>query len=102
MDNHEDEIDSDNKYLVNNLNLYEETKNMYNKLEPVAKTLKNLKHNNANIANACKIYLELLQNKELNLHFSKVKSSFNKEMPSVHFLAHLMNAKYNGKNLSQD
>ena len=102
MDNHEDEIDSDNKYLVNNLNLYEETKNMYNKLEPVAKTLKNLKHNNANIANACKIYLELLQNKELNSYFSKVKSSFDKAMIPVYLLAHLMNLKYNSEKLSQD
>ena len=75
---------------------------MYYPLEQLQKTLAKLQHDNANVADAYEINLELLQNKELNLHFSKVKSSFNKEMPSVHFLAHLMNAKYNGKNLSQD
>ena len=53
---------------------------MYNQYEPVAKTLTKLQHDNANIADACEIYLEFLQNKELNPHFRKLKSSFDKEI----------------------
>lgn len=103
VDNNEDEIDNDIKCLVNNLHLYKEAKNMYNQLEPVAKALMKLQHdNNANIADACEIYLELLQNEQLNPHFSKVKCSFDKAMTPVHFLAHLMNPKYKGEKLSQD
>lgn len=61
---------------------------MYNQIqEPVAKAVMKLHNNNANIADAFKIYLEILQNKELNPHFSKVKSSFYKTMRTVYFLA---------------
>ena len=70
-------------------------------MEPVAKTLTELQQNDANINDACEIYLEFLQNKELNPYFSKVKSRFGKVMTPVHFSAHLWNPKYNSKKLSQ-
>ena len=79
VDNHKDEIDNDIMFLVN-LYLYKEVKNMYNQLETGAKALKKLQHNkDSNIADACKIYLELLQNKEL------------KAMIPVNSLVHLVN-----------
>ena len=64
---------------------------MYSQLKPVAKTLTKLQNDNANIAGASELYLELLQDKEVNPHFSKMKSSFDKIMTPVHFFAHLMN-----------
>ena len=56
---------------------------MDNQLESVAKIITKLKQNNANIADACEIYLELLQNKELNQYLSKIKSSSDKVMIAV-------------------
>ena len=84
---------------MNNIYLYKEVKNIYNQLQPVAKTLTKLQNDNANIADACEIYLELLQNKELNPYFCKVKCIFDKAMTFLYLLAHLMNPKYNGKKL---
>ena len=54
------------------LHLHEEPKNMYSQLEPVAKTLTKFQHD-VNIADICEIYLELLQNKEINLILVKAK-----------------------------
>ena len=49
-----------------------------------------------------KFYLEFFQNKELNSRVSKGKSSFDKAMYPVHFLAHLKNLKCISEKLSQD
>lgn len=52
---------------------------MYNQLKPVAKALTKLQQDNSQCCfDACEIYLEFLQNEELNSHFSKVKFSFDK------------------------
>ena len=71
---------------VNNLQLQEK------KEQPIGANCKNpykVYHDNANITDACKIYQERLQNKELNPHYSKVKSTFDKAITPVHWRSEL-------------
>jgi hypothetical protein len=93
----EDLIDARIRNLIHNVGLYNEVKNLQKQLEPISKTLNKLQSDSSTIADACEVWLDLLQHPDLQQYNDKVLTRFNQAMTPVHYLSNLLHPKYRGK-----
>ena len=98
----EDVIDSRIRNLIHNIGLFSEVKNLQKHLAPVSSALDRLQSDSSTIADACEIWLDLIQNPDLQPYHTKVQNRFNQAMTSSHYLANLLHPVYRGKKLQPE
>lgn len=97
---HEDCIDRDISNLINNYNLYKQSKDTLSQLKPIADSLDRLQSDSATIDEACHTWLSLLKEECLQPRISDISKRMTQSMQPFHFLAYLLNPKYKGDGLS--
>ena len=95
----EDIIDSRIRNLIHNVGLFNEVKNLQKQLQPISSALDHLQSDSSTIADACEIWLNLLQHTDLQSYQAKVKNRFKQAMTPSHYLSNLLHPVYRGKNL---
>lgn len=98
----EEIIDSRIRNLIHNVGLFNEVKNLQKQLQPISSALDRLQSDSSTIADACEIWLHLLQHQDLQTYHAKVKSRFNQAMTPSHYLANLLHPGYRGKKLQAE
>lgn len=98
----EDIIDSRIRNLIHNVGLFNEIKNLQKRLQPISSALDHLQSDGSTIADACEIWLNLLQHTDLQPYQAKVQNRFKQAMTPSHYLANLLHPVYRGKNLQPE
>lgn len=98
----EDIIDSRIRNIIHNVGLYNEVKNLQQQLKPISISLDKLQSDSSTIADACEVWLDLLQHPDLEPYQSKVNNRFKQAMTPAHFLANALHPVYRGKKLQPD
>lgn len=97
----EDIIDSRIRNIIHNVGLYNEVKNLEQQLKPVSISLDKLLSDSSTIADACEVWLDLLQHPDLDPYQSNVNNRFKQAMTPAHFLANALHPVDRGKSSNQ-
>lgn len=98
-ENHENDIDIKIQRLVNDYNLFKQVKDLFQQLQPIAKTLNILQSDDATIADACSEWLKLLHCPELIQHKDLVKKRMDLALEPFHFLACMTDPMHKNQDL---
>ena len=99
---HEDVLEPRIKSIISNTGLSSQAKYLQDQLQPIYNGLNTLQSDNSNIADACHIWLTLLNDELLNPYQEKVHLRFNQAMTPFHFLAFCLHPKYRGRGLNKE
>ena len=80
--------------------LVNEAKHLQKQLGPVSKALDRLKSDSSTLADACEVWVKLLQTEELVPYMNVIGKWFKQVMTSSHFLANILHPMYMGTNLN--
>ncbi|MEO0901481.1 MAG: hAT transposon family protein [Bacteroidota bacterium] len=98
----DNEIDKRIQNIIGNVGLATEAKNLVEQLAPVAAGLDTLQSDTATIADACNVWLSLLDNDKLQVYHEKVLKRSKQALTPEHFLAYLLHPRYKGEKLNAD
>lgn len=96
----EDLIDDRIKTLIHNTYLFNEAKHLHQQQGHIIKALNTLQSDQATIATACEVWINLLECQDLKPHHEKIQKRFDQVMTPAHFLANLLHPKYKGQKLT--
>ena len=99
---HEDVIELRIRNLIQNVGLANEVKHLNSQLKPISNALDGLQSDSASIADACEVWMDLLQEEDLAPYLKTVEKRFNQAMTPSHFLANILHPRYRGKKLKSD
>ena len=88
--------------IINNTGLTSQAKYLQEQLEPIYIALNTLQSEHSTIADACHVWLKLLNNQLLNPYQEKVRHRFAQAMTPFHFLAFFVHPKYRGRGLYKE
>ena len=93
---HEDVIELRIRNLIQNVGLSNEVKHLNSQLKPISNALDGLQSDSASIADACEVWMDLLQEEDLAPYLKTVEKQFNQAMTPSHFLANILHPRYRG------
>ncbi|XP_073431295.1 uncharacterized protein [Dendrobates tinctorius] len=102
-----DKIDGTVTAKILNIGLKRNVEHMLSFLKPISQALNKIQKNSCFIADAVEIWKELSEHLKTELHMDRIKlQAVNKRMGQAltpaHFLANIVNIKYQGQNLSAE
>ena len=96
------EIDSNVNRWTHDLGLYREAVNLGDQLTPIIQAIYRFQSDKCYISEAAHIWMGLLENPILAVHYNKVKSSIDDALTNFHILAYILNHTLNGERLSSE
>lgn len=102
IDEHEEEVDSNIRNIINNIALYKEVKNLISMLKPIKHSLNELQRDSSTIADVTKEFLTLLECEELRNHNKFLQKRFKECITPAHILSYMLHPKHMGEGLTND
>ncbi len=97
---HEDEIDSGIIRKIQDFTIYRNAKDLTAQLQPIATALGICQRDSATIADACHVWIELLNNPVLTPHKTVLEKRFKQAVLPGHMVAYKLHPQFQGKQLS--
>ena len=79
-----------------------QVRDLVDQLHPIAKALDICQQDDTGLAQACEVWLDLLENPGLTQHKKAVNKIFLQAVKPCHFVAKLLHPKYQGQRLSEE
>lgn len=99
---HENEFDSRISKILDNVAIYKEALNLQKQLSLISTSLDKLQSDTSTLSLAVEIWKDLIDSEELRPHKKVIQRRYEEVMEPEHFLANMMDAKFNGRRLSPD
>lgn len=99
---HEEEFDKSIIQKIQDFNIFRNVRDLADQLRPIASAIDLCQSDNKNIADACDVWLSLLDNPILAPHKATVKKRFNQAITTEHLVACALHPSYKGAKLSPD
>lgn len=99
---YDDVVEQRIRNIINNVGVYREAKNLLEQLSPIARALDRLQSDSTSIADACDVWLGLLEEDSLQPHSAKIMKRFTQAMTPEHYLAYALHPKHRGEKLTQE
>lgn len=100
IEENEHHIDKDVSNIIRNYNLYKQSKDLLLQLKPIADALDRLQSDTATLDEACRVWLSLLKDENLQSRHQEVSKRLTQSLQTFHYLAYLLNPKYKGEGLT--
>lgn len=79
--------------------LFKQARDLADQLRPIAEGIDITQSDNATLADACEVWLGLIENNLLQPHKKLVAARFKKAVLTEHLVAYKLHPKYQGRNL---
>lgn len=96
------EFDRNIIHKVQDYNIYRNAKDLAAQLQPIAVALDTCQSDQTSIADACHVWLSLLENPVLSQHRSAIDRRFKQAITTEHLTAYKLHPKYLGEKLSHE
>ena len=101
-DHHEDEIDAAISKKVRDVNIFRNARDLKLQLKPIADAIDVCQSDNTSIADACNVWLELSEHKDLQPHKTVIDRRLKQTLTAEHFVAYKLHPTYKGEKLTDD
>ena len=99
---HADDFPANINRILGNAMIYKEAVNMQKQLMVIENVSIKIQSEATNLSDAVEYWIDLKENENLNPYVQIIDKRFNQALTPFHFLANMLNPKYNGKRLTQD
>ena len=96
----QDAIEARIRKIIENVGIARNAKDLLEQLQPIADALNKLQADTTSIADACHIWITLLETECLYPHAKVLKKRFEDSMTAEHYLAYCLHPKYIGETLN--
>lgn len=101
-EDHEGDIDKCIIQKIMDYNLYRQARDLADQLRPIAEAIDRAQGDSTSLADACDIFLQLLDNPKLQPHKDAIQQRYKQAIQPCHLVTYLLHPKYQGLNLSPE
>ena len=100
-EDHSSDVDITIARKINDYNIYCQVRDLYDQLKPIAEGLDRLQGDASTLADACDVWLSLLNHPQLQAHRASVQKRMDEAIQPFHLAAYLLHHKYRGHRLTE-